>query len=200
MPNRPGVQGGPTSCFGRAQLAGHVERLEVSPLLHRTVRPSRWHGMAFTGSGFVIIRAYRDVLLGADAPVTMAERAVRCLAKTREAVTATGQPGGTVVTRDGGDVPGGTGQPSGQRCPHRLSLRLDRREAALDTSGLPLPTPRSFSRRAVRSRAHQCSDLHRKGRVWFRGTMILSGEHGLGRAAITVVTGRRAERSPVHDQ
>ncbi|MEU8304266.1 hypothetical protein AB0C84_11940 [Actinomadura sp. NPDC048955] len=51
-----------------------------------------------------VIRACRDVLLSADAPVTMLERAVRCLAKTREAVIATGQPGGTVVSRDGGDV------------------------------------------------------------------------------------------------
>ncbi|MEU4828947.1 hypothetical protein AB0H37_44535 [Actinomadura sp. NPDC023710] len=43
-------------------------------------------------------------MLVADAPGNMLKRDVRCLAKTREAVTATVHPGGTVVTCDGGDV------------------------------------------------------------------------------------------------
>ncbi|MGW2314504.1 DEAD/DEAH box helicase [Actinomadura luteofluorescens] len=65
---------------------------------------ARWYGTAFTGSGFALTRACRDVLLGADPPVAMTERAVRYLAKTREAATSTIHPGGTVITRDGDDV------------------------------------------------------------------------------------------------
>ncbi|MEU9841706.1 DEAD/DEAH box helicase [Actinomadura sp. NPDC048032] len=65
---------------------------------------ARWYGTAFTGSGFALTRACRDVLLGADPPVTMTERAVRYLAKTREAATSTVHPGGTVIARDGDDV------------------------------------------------------------------------------------------------
>lgn len=65
---------------------------------------ARWHGTAFTGSSFALTRACRDVLLGTDPPVTMTERAVRYLAKTREAATFTVHPGGTVITRDGDDV------------------------------------------------------------------------------------------------
>lgn len=64
----------------------------------------RWYGTAFTGSGFALTRACRDVLLGADPPVIMTERAVRYLAKTREAATSTVHPGGTVINRDGDDV------------------------------------------------------------------------------------------------
>ncbi|MGI5422193.1 DEAD/DEAH box helicase [Actinomadura luteofluorescens] len=65
---------------------------------------ARWYGTAFAGSGFALTRACRDVLLGADPPVAMTERAVRYLAKTREAATSTIHPGGTVITRDGDDV------------------------------------------------------------------------------------------------
>ncbi|TDD40592.1 DEAD/DEAH box helicase [Actinomadura sp. KC06] len=65
---------------------------------------ARWYGTAFTGSGFALTRACREVLLGADPPVTMTERAVRYLAKTRDAATPTVHPGGTVIARDGDDV------------------------------------------------------------------------------------------------
>ncbi|MEV3920819.1 DEAD/DEAH box helicase [Actinomadura coerulea] len=65
---------------------------------------ARWYGTAFTGSSFALTRACRDVLLGTDPPVDMTERAVRYLAKTREAATSTVHPGGTVITRDGDDV------------------------------------------------------------------------------------------------
>ncbi|WP_308207745.1 helicase-related protein [Actinomadura madurae] len=65
---------------------------------------ARWYGTAFTGSSFALTRACRDVLLGADPPVTMTERAVRYLAKTREAATSTVHLGGTVITRDADDV------------------------------------------------------------------------------------------------
>ncbi|TYK44607.1 DEAD/DEAH box helicase [Actinomadura decatromicini] len=71
-----------------------------------TDRPgkARWYGTAFTGSSFALTRACRDVLLGADPPVAMTERAVRYLAKTRDAATRTVHPGGTVITREGDDV------------------------------------------------------------------------------------------------
>ncbi|TDE33463.1 DEAD/DEAH box helicase, partial [Actinomadura sp. 6K520] len=65
---------------------------------------ARWYGTAFTGSSFALTRACRDVLLGADPPVAMTERAVRYIAKTRDAATSTVHPGGTVIARDGDDV------------------------------------------------------------------------------------------------
>ncbi|MFI0479742.1 hypothetical protein [Actinomadura sp. 9N215] len=65
---------------------------------------ARWYGTAFTGSSFALTRACRDVLLGTGPPVTMTERAVRYLAKARDAATHTVHPGGTVITRDGDDV------------------------------------------------------------------------------------------------
>ncbi|GAA4227755.1 DEAD/DEAH box helicase [Actinomadura meridiana] len=65
---------------------------------------ARWYGTAFSGSSFALARACRDVLLGADPPVGMTERAVRHLARTREAATSTVHPGGTVISRDGDDV------------------------------------------------------------------------------------------------
>ncbi|WP_433461696.1 DEAD/DEAH box helicase [Spirillospora sp. CA-128828] len=65
---------------------------------------ARWNGTAFSGSGFALTRACREVLLGADPPVALTERAVRYLSRTRDANTATVHPGGAVITRTGDDV------------------------------------------------------------------------------------------------
>lgn len=65
---------------------------------------ARWYGMAYSGSSFALTRAFREVLLGADPPVKMTDRAVRNLAEARETNTATVHPAGTVITRSGDDV------------------------------------------------------------------------------------------------
>ncbi|WP_242911420.1 DEAD/DEAH box helicase [Actinomadura terrae] len=65
---------------------------------------ARWYGTAFSGSGFALTRACREVLLGADPPVTMTERAVRHLTEARDAATSRVHPGGTTITRDGDDI------------------------------------------------------------------------------------------------
>lgn len=65
---------------------------------------ARWLTPGVAGAGFALTRAARDVLLGADPPVTLTGRATRVLADIREAELATVHPGGTVIARDGQDV------------------------------------------------------------------------------------------------
>jgi ATP-dependent Lhr-like helicase len=65
---------------------------------------ARWYGTEMSGVSFELARACRDVLLGADPPVPMTERAARYLADARDANVHTVHPGGTVITREDSDV------------------------------------------------------------------------------------------------
>nr|WP_226962391.1 hypothetical protein [Streptomyces sp. C8S0] len=57
------------------------------------------------GLSYALTRAMREVLLGTDPPVTLTRRAETCLAEQRETdAPGTVHPGGTLVTRVGGDV------------------------------------------------------------------------------------------------
>jgi len=61
---------------------------------------ARWLGAGWTGLGFELSRAMRDVLLGAEpADVTLTRRASDRLAGAREEQAGTVHPGGTVITR-----------------------------------------------------------------------------------------------------
>ena len=53
---------------------------------------------------FALSRAAREVLLGADPPVALTQRAKRMLAEVREEHLDAVHPGGTVITREGEDV------------------------------------------------------------------------------------------------
>ncbi|HEX5543371.1 MAG TPA: DEAD/DEAH box helicase [Micromonospora sp.] len=61
---------------------------------------ARWLAPGWTGLGFELARAMRDVLLGADPPVRMTRRAVDRLAKQREEWLHLVHPGGNVIVRD----------------------------------------------------------------------------------------------------
>ncbi|MCC9307569.1 DEAD/DEAH box helicase [Kitasatospora sp. RB6PN24] len=60
---------------------------------------AKWSGLGFVGgASFELTRAVREVLLGADPPVALTKRAVRCLAEARDHFAEHVHPGGTVVT------------------------------------------------------------------------------------------------------
>jgi ATP-dependent Lhr-like helicase len=65
---------------------------------------ARWTTYAAAGAGFELTRAVRDVLIGADPPVAMTERATSSLRGSREQRLGEVHPGGTVVARAGDDV------------------------------------------------------------------------------------------------
>jgi ATP-dependent Lhr-like helicase len=65
---------------------------------------ARWLTPGVSGASFALARAVREVLLGADPPVALTQRAKRILAEVREEHLPTVHPGGTVITRTGADV------------------------------------------------------------------------------------------------
>ena len=65
---------------------------------------ARWTSYGAGGAGFALTRATRDVLLGADPPVTMTRRGLTALAEIRDDQRGAAHHGGTVIVRDGDDV------------------------------------------------------------------------------------------------
>lgn len=65
---------------------------------------ARWLTPGISGASFALARAVREVLLGADPPVALTQRAKRVLAEIRDEHVPTVHPGGTVITRTGADV------------------------------------------------------------------------------------------------
>jgi ATP-dependent Lhr-like helicase len=65
---------------------------------------ARWLTPGISGASFALARAVREVLLGADPPVALTQRAKRVLAEVRDEHVPTVHPGGTVITRTGADV------------------------------------------------------------------------------------------------
>ncbi|GAB2940440.1 DEAD/DEAH box helicase [Nonomuraea fastidiosa] len=65
---------------------------------------AKWTSNGIAGLSFALTRAMRDVLLGADPPVSLTRRAQACLADWREEAPALVNPGGTLVIRSGADV------------------------------------------------------------------------------------------------
>ncbi|MEV4115532.1 DEAD/DEAH box helicase, partial [Nonomuraea sp. NPDC049695] len=65
---------------------------------------AKWTGGGIGGLPFALTRAMRDVLLGADPPVSLTRRAQACLADWREEAPTIVHPGGTLITRTGTDV------------------------------------------------------------------------------------------------
>jgi ATP-dependent Lhr-like helicase len=63
-----------------------------------------WHTTGVGGAGFALSRAAREVLLGADPPVKVSQRAQRVLAELRDGDVGTVHPGGTMIGRKGVDV------------------------------------------------------------------------------------------------
>jgi ATP-dependent helicase Lhr and Lhr-like helicase len=64
---------------------------------------ARWANPGISGASFELTRALRDVLLGADPPVLLTQRAVRVLAEVRDEQRATVHPAGTVIRRSDDD-------------------------------------------------------------------------------------------------
>jgi ATP-dependent Lhr-like helicase len=65
---------------------------------------ARWLTPGVSGASFALARAVREVLLGADPPVALTQRARRVLAQVRDEHVAAVHPGGTAIVRDGEDV------------------------------------------------------------------------------------------------
>ncbi|MGH3303970.1 MAG: helicase-related protein, partial [Streptosporangiaceae bacterium] len=65
---------------------------------------ARWLTPGVSAASFRLTRAVRSVLLGADPPVPLTERAQRVLAEIRDDKMASVHPGGTVIARSGDDV------------------------------------------------------------------------------------------------
>src|SRR6266516_3433515 len=65
---------------------------------------ARWLTPGIAGASFALTRATRDVLLGADPPIALTQRAGRALAEVRDEHLPAVHPGGTVITREGDDV------------------------------------------------------------------------------------------------
>ncbi|MFD1320730.1 DEAD/DEAH box helicase [Micromonospora sonneratiae] len=66
---------------------------------------ARWTGMGLAGHSFELSRAMREVVLGAEPPVSLTRRAVDQLAELRQQHLPAAHPGGTMVTRlTSGDV------------------------------------------------------------------------------------------------
>ena len=65
---------------------------------------ARWLTPGVSGASFALSRAAREVLLGADPPVDLTQRAKRILAEVRDKHLAAVHPAGTVITRASEDV------------------------------------------------------------------------------------------------
>lgn len=66
---------------------------------------AKWMNGGVVGLTYALTRAMREVLLGADPPVSLTRRAEACLAEQRETdAPDTVHPGGTLVTRVGTDM------------------------------------------------------------------------------------------------
>ncbi len=65
---------------------------------------ARWLTPGVSGASFELAHAARAVLLGADPPVALTQRAKRILAEVRDKRLPTVHPGGTVIVRAGEDV------------------------------------------------------------------------------------------------
>lgn len=65
---------------------------------------AKWFGTGYTGVSYALTRAVREVLLGAEPPVKLTQRADQNLAVARDNNTDTVHPGGSVITRHGEDV------------------------------------------------------------------------------------------------
>lgn len=65
---------------------------------------ARWDSADRAGSSFALSRAMREVLLGADPPVRLTQRAVKALAKARARHIDHVHADGSVITRAAGDV------------------------------------------------------------------------------------------------
>jgi ATP-dependent Lhr-like helicase len=65
---------------------------------------ARWLTPGVSGASFALSRAAREVLLGADPPVALSQRAKRILAEVRDEHLPAVHPAGTVITRAGEDV------------------------------------------------------------------------------------------------
>ena len=65
---------------------------------------ARWLTPGVTGASFELSRAVRAVLLGADPPVPLTDRAQRVLAGIRDDKMASVHPGGSVIARSSDDV------------------------------------------------------------------------------------------------
>jgi ATP-dependent Lhr-like helicase len=61
---------------------------------------ARWMTGGWAGLGFELSRAMREVILGADPPVRLTQRAVTRLATEREERSSLVHPGGSVILRD----------------------------------------------------------------------------------------------------
>ncbi|GID29523.1 DEAD/DEAH box helicase [Paractinoplanes brasiliensis] len=61
---------------------------------------ARWTTGGWSGLGFELSRAMREVLLGADPPVKLTRRAIDRLAQVREDESSLVHPGGSVILRD----------------------------------------------------------------------------------------------------
>ncbi|EST36855.1 ATP-dependent helicase [Streptomycetaceae bacterium MP113-05] len=66
---------------------------------------AKWSGGTLTGLSYALTRAMREILLGADPPVSLTRRAESCLQDWRdEEAPRLVHPGGTLVARQGDDV------------------------------------------------------------------------------------------------
>ncbi|MFE9965427.1 DEAD/DEAH box helicase [Streptomyces sp. NPDC005525] len=66
---------------------------------------AKWSGGTLAGLSYALTRAMRDVLLGADPPVSLTRRAEVCLHEWRnDDAPHLAHPGGTLVVRQGNDV------------------------------------------------------------------------------------------------
>ena len=65
---------------------------------------ARWLTSGISGASFELARSVREVLLGADPPVALTQRAKRFFTEIRDEQVATVHPGGTVIARSGDDV------------------------------------------------------------------------------------------------
>ncbi|HUZ56109.1 MAG TPA: DEAD/DEAH box helicase [Streptosporangiaceae bacterium] len=83
---------------------------------------ARWLTPGISGASLELARAARDVLLGADPPVKLTQRAKRILAEVRDEHLPAVHPGGTVITRAGEDVHWWTW--AGYRCNATLAATL----------------------------------------------------------------------------
>jgi ATP-dependent Lhr-like helicase len=65
---------------------------------------ARWVSPGISGASFELTRALRDVLLGADPPVLLTQRAQRVLAEIRDDQRSVVHPAGTVIRRSDDEI------------------------------------------------------------------------------------------------
>ena len=132
---------------------------------------ARWTALGWSGLGFELTRAIRDVLLGADPPVKLTKRAASRLAILREERLSLVHPGGNVIVRDRtgtyGGGPGPVSAPTRPWLPPSAASSIRCNASTTTTSGYATTSRRPCGRRPPPTRGSGCACPRSARKPWW---------------------------------